>query len=206
MKKIVFIFFAIFLLAAGCSSQKQPPAQSSTASSTPSTAYQLLSQSPVPPGAQVSYKDVLKDVAAKCGDSVQIVNFTTGRDSAGDQLDSYSFTPGTCGTSGQLVNATYDQKTQAIGIDNQIRNNANNTLQPLPLADWQINYTEAINQAWTNGGQAFVKANPGGGIKTASLVYRQGQVFRWEVIFVSAKSTTQITVYVDPKTGSIITK
>jgi len=204
MKKL-FLSFVIIFISAGCS--KSIPAQNPVPAAV-QTNNDIQTSQVIPKGAESNYRDILNAVMAKCGNNVELAYYFTlkSADTNNQQTDSYTFTAGNCGSAGQIINILYKFDTQQIIMDGDAMDNPNNILRPLPLADWNLNYSQAIKAALDNGGQTFLNNNPGSTIPIAGLAYKQNLPFEWQVEFKSADGSKKLNIFIDPKTGNVISQ
>ena len=89
-------------------------------------------------------------------------------------VNSHFFTPGTCGKTDQKLSVIYSKDTQTIGPNWQLAENTDETLQPIPIQDWKVSYSQAVGYALQNGGRDYITKYPGVIVWNAILSNQKG--------------------------------
>lgn len=203
MKKIIYLFGLILLLAAGCGNSKptanQKPIYIEKKSEVKGESVERI----VPKGGEKGYEEVLTYVNNRCG-QVDLLNFFVPVTVSNNKpVNTYYFTSGTC-KPGQQVSMGYDRTDNKLS--GSLKYSAIGKSQPLPLKDWRIPYLEAVIAAKSAGGQEFLDKYQGAFVASALLQNESDTGFRWVVTFKQSDDTkaAKLEVYVSPITGEII--
>jgi hypothetical protein len=180
------------MISAGCTTPL--PLRSKSTSSVPTN---IESVSPTS-----QYLTALNMANAKCGSGVHLVYLVSLNNKYLNQqrTDSYFFTAGVCGPADDLIVVDSDYDTGVTGLDTTTETNPGGILRPLPLAELNIDYDQAVGIASETIRSTFLRQNPTAAIANVTLSFRQNQSFHWAIVFKSPGGQS-IVVSVAPDTG-----